>query len=576
MGGGGGEGSGTSSPHPRRVFAARECPDPVSQLGNPLPRPGFWGSFPLSTPHQNPKSWLCRTLEGLCLFCPGMLGEIRFAVFPPHAGMKPDSTYKQLESLEDPAEQPTHFPPKCSHGVLLFAILLTLFILIFFLFFNLRLSSALGSGADGDARYCGDACRIVLVESIPEGMTFSEGSVLNPSTFSTWMNLLGTVTHSLDIASFYWTMTNEDTRTHELSAAQGEQILEELLQLSQRGVTVRIAVSHPSAKSPLNDLQALERSGAMVRTIDMPRLTGGVLHTKFWLVDGTHLYIGSANMDWRSLTQVKELGTAVYNCSCLAKDLGKIFEAYWALGVPDASIPVPWPANYSTTYNMETPLELKLNDTDAAVYFSSSPPALCAAGRTQDLGALLNVIDTAEDFVDVAVMSYLPTTEFSHPQRFWPAIDNHLRKAIFERRVKVRLLAGCWQHSQVTMFPFLKSLAAVADNRTRYSVEVRLFMVPTSAAQARIPYARVNHNKYMVTEKAAYIGTSNWSGDYFVRTAGSALVVNQVVKQTGAGTAAGTGTIREELQAVFERDWNSQYSVDISDAEQWENFCGSR
>lgn len=493
--------------------------------------------------------------------------------------MKPDSTYKQLDPLEDREAQPTHFAPKCSRGMLVSAIL-TLFLLIFLLFFNLRLSSALRGDAGGDAGSCSDACRIVLVESIPEGMSFSDGSVPNPSTFSTWMNLLGTASRSLDIASFYWTMTNEDTQTHEPSAAQGEQILEELLQLSQRDVTVRIAVSRPSAKWPLNDLQALEQSGAVVRVVDMPRLTGGVLHTKFWLVDGTHLYIGSANMDWRSLTQVKELGAAVYNCSCLAKDLGKIFEAYWALGVPDASIPVPWPANYSTPFNMETPLELKLNDTDAAVYFSSSPPALCAAGRTQDLGALLNVIDAAEDFVNIAVMSYLPTTEFSHPQRFWPAIDNRLRKAVFERRVKVRLLAGCWRHSQVTMFPFLKSLAAVADNRTRYSVEVRLFMVPASAAQARIPYARVNHNKYMVTEKAAYIGTSNWSGDYFVRTAGSALVVNQTGSQTGAGTAAGTaagpGTIREQLQAVFERDWGSQYSADISDAERWESLCGSR
>ncbi|NXT59688.1 PLD3 Phospholipase, partial [Pluvianellus socialis] len=408
-----------------------------------------------------------------------------------------------------------------------------------------------------------------LVESIPEGMTFSDGSVTNPSTFFTWMNLLRTVTRSLDIASFYWTMTNEDTGTHEPSATQGEQILEELLRLSQRGVAVRIAVSRPSGKSPLNDLQALEQSGAAVRTVDMPQLTGGVLHTKFWLVDGAHLYVGSANMDWRSLTQVKELGAAVYNCSCLAKDLGKIFEAYWALGVPDASIPVPWPANYSTAFNMETPLELMLNDTTAAVYFSSSPPALCAAGRTQDLGALLGVIDAAEDFVDIAVMSYLPTTEFSHPQRFWPAIDNRLRKAVFERRVRVRLLVGCWRHSRATMFPFLKSLAAVADNRTRYSMEVRLFMVPASAAQARIPYARVNHNKYMVTEKMAYIGTSNWSGDYFTRTAGSALVVNQTVSRTGAGTAA--STIREQLQAVFERDWSSQYSADISDAEQWES-----
>ncbi|NXX85449.1 PLD3 Phospholipase, partial [Urocolius indicus] len=432
-----------------------------------------------------------------------------------------------------------------------------------------------------------------LVESIPEGMSFGHGSAANPSTFSTWMKLLGTATRSLDVASFYWTMTNEDTRTHEPSATQGEQILEQVLQLPRRGVAVRVAVSHPSAKWPQSDLQALERSGAAVRAVDMPRLTGGVLHTKFWLVDGAHLYIGSANMDWRSLTQVKELGAAVYNCSCLAEDLGKVFEAYWALGIPGASIPVPWPANYSTAFNVETPLELKLNDTDAAVYFSSSPPALCAAGRTQDLDALLSVIDAAEDFVDIAVMSYLPTTEFSRPQRcvrgrarpvcarpgspasappdrfpsprFWPAIDNRLRKAVFERRVRVRLLAGCWRHSQVSMFPFLKSLAAVADNQTRYSVEVRLFLVPASAAQARIPYARVNHNKYMVTDKAAYVGTSNWSGDYFTQTAGSALVVNQMGSDTGAGT------VREQLQAVFERDWNSQYSANIADTERWES-----
>ncbi|NXH80623.1 PLD3 Phospholipase, partial [Edolisoma coerulescens] len=295
----------------------------------------------------------------------------------------------------------------------------------------------------------------------------------------------------------------------------------------------------------------------------------------------------------RRSPQVKELGAAVYNCSCLAEDLGKIFEAYWALGVPDASIPAPWPDNYSTAFNAETPLELALNDTAAAVYFSvraapagsalpgpgstldadrrsrqSSPPALCAAGRTRDLDALLAVIDSAEAFVDVAVMSYLPTTEFSRPERFWPAIDDRLRKAVFERGVRVRLLAGCWRHSRASMFPFLKSLAAVADNRTRYDVEVRLFLVPASAAQARIPFARVNHNKYMVTEKAAYVGTSNWSGDYFERTAGSALVVAQ--------PGAGAGTFRQRLQDVFERDWGSRYSVDIGDAESWGGRCGPR
>ncbi|NXW59054.1 PLD3 Phospholipase, partial [Eurystomus gularis] len=186
---------------------------------------------------------------------------------------------------------------------LLSVVFLTLFVLIFFLVFNLRLSSARRGAAGADAGSCGDSCRIVLVESIPEGMSFG-GGALNPSTFTTWTNFLRNVTRSLDIASFYWTLTNEDTQTHEPSAAQGEQILAELLQLSRRGIAVRIAVSRPSAKSPLSDLQALERSGAAVRTVDLPRLTGGVLHTKLWLVDGSHLYIGSANMDWRSLTQV--------------------------------------------------------------------------------------------------------------------------------------------------------------------------------------------------------------------------------------------------------------------------------
>lgn len=53
-------------------------------------------------------------------------------------------------------------------------------------------------------------------------------------------------------------------------------------------------------------------------------------------------------------------------------------------------------------------------------------------------------------------------------------------------------------------------------------------------------------------------------------------MVNQTVSQNSAGTAAGTSTIREQLQAVFERDWSSQYSADISDAERWETVCGSR
>lgn len=69
--------------------------------------------------------------------------------------------------------------------------------------------------------------------------------------------------------------------------------------------------------------------------------------------------------------QVKELGAVVYNCSCLAADLGKIFEAYWFLG-ESKSIPSPWPSSFSTLYNKDTPLQLPLNNTPSHVYLSVS------------------------------------------------------------------------------------------------------------------------------------------------------------------------------------------------------------
>lgn len=115
-------------------------------------------------------------------------------------------------------------------------------------------------------------------------------------------------------------------------------------------------------------------------------------------------------------------------------------------------------------------------------------------------------------------------------------------------------------------------------------------MVPATPKQKEIPYARVNHNKYMVTDKVAYIGTvisqsclslhgpkltcasppsgtSNWSGDYFVSTAGSALVVNQT------GSRSPEPTVQSQLRAVFERDWNSDYSSPVTQRSDLTRLC---
>lgn len=63
----------------------------------------------------------------------------------------------------------------------------------------------------------------------------------------------------------------------------------------------------------------------------------------------------------------------------------------------------------------------------------------------------------------------------------------------------------------------------------------------------------------MVTDNVAYIGTSNWSADYFINTAG----VGFVLEDSDVDRNETTKTLRDDLASVFERDWNSAYAVDL-------------
>lgn len=169
---------------------------------------------------------------------------------------------------------------------------------------------------------------IQIVESIPEGIVYPKGSPTFMSTYEAWNDLIGLAKSSIEIGSFYWTLLREDVYNHS-SAWQGEDIFKLLLETGLAGdVSIKIAQSAPTAANPCLDTEVLHnRKAADVRSVDFPRLFGGgVLHSKVWIIDRKHFYVGSANMDWRSLTQVKELGVLATNCSCLSKDIAKIFD----------------------------------------------------------------------------------------------------------------------------------------------------------------------------------------------------------------------------------------------------------
>ncbi|XP_017860102.1 PREDICTED: phospholipase D3-like [Drosophila arizonae] len=402
-------------------------------------------------------------------------------------------------------------------------------------------------------------CNITLVESIPIGLNYTPNSPKFISTIEAWQKLLDVGRTSLDIGSFYWTMRSEDLGLNESSAKPGEEIFQRLLNNGNgvgSKIKIRIAQSAPSNVSPDVDTQILSTYGAAeVVTLDFPKYFGsGILHTKLWIVDGQHFYLGSANMDWRALTQIKEMGVLGQNCPQLAGDLAKIFKAYWYLGSnPDARIPNSWPYGYNTNYNAEQPMLLNVNGRYIMKgYASSSPPPLSAAGRTNDLDAILKTINTALKFVHISVMDYYPLIMFESKIKYWSAIDNALRTAAVERGVAVKMLISWWKHSDKRMDNYLRSLQDLTM-ANHVDIQIRRFIVPMDEQQQRIPYARVNHNKYMVTDQVAYIGTSNWSGDYFETTAGIGLVLKDPLPQMA-------NSIRKDLESVFDRDWNSTYA----------------
>ncbi|XP_058596459.1 5'-3' exonuclease PLD4 [Neofelis nebulosa] len=403
-----------------------------------------------------------------------------------------------------------------------------------------------------------DACRLVLVESIPQDLPSAAGSPSAQPLAQAWSQLLDAAQESIHVASFYWSLTGPDIGVNDSSSRPGEALLSKLQQRLARNVSLAVATSSPSLARKSTDLQVLAAQGAQVRYVPLRKLTGGVLHSKFWVVDARHIYLGSANMDWRSLTQVKELGVIIYNCSHLARDLEKTFQTYWVLGAPKAVLPRAWPRNLSSHINRFQPLRDSFEGVPTTAYFSASPPPLCPHGRTGDLEALLAVMGGAREFIYASVMEYFPTTRFSRPARYWPVLDTALRTAAFNRGVRVRLLVSCWLHTDPRMFPGLRSLQALSDPEAGVSVDVKVFIVPVRN-HSNIPFSRVNHSKFMVTEKAAYIGTSNWSEDYFSSTSGAGLVVSQRASRARPGVP----TVQEQLRHLFERDWDSPYAVGL-------------
>lgn len=67
-----------------------------------------------------------------------------------------------------------------------------------------------------------------------------------------------------------------------------------------------------------------------------------------------------------------------------------------------------------------------------------------------------------------------------------------------------------------------------------------------------------SHSKFMVTDKAGYIGTSNWAEDYFTDTAGTCIVFEPLLNPLNKRT-----NLIEQMEQIFHRDWHSSLTENL-------------
>ena len=329
----------------------------------------------------------------------------------------------------------------------------------------------------------------MLVETVPSGTEL--GSADLPDTQPTWLELVEGAETSIDLGFFY---------AVEKEGSKLEEVWQAVERAGERGIRVRFLTdtvfekTYPESIARLVDAPTVE-----YRAYDMREDTDGVMHAKYFVVDGRHSYVGSANFDWRSLEHIVELGVRLDSPE-LGRVFAWIFEHDWALA--GGETPPEWDAKSAP----EFPVELSFLGEPTRVWPAVSPPTRLGDPDWFDLPRLLAWIDTAESRVWLQAMRY---RTIGYDKAYWHELESALRRAA-ARGVDVRLQVADWCKERGYV-EGLKSLAVLPN------VDVHFVTVPEDP-EGFISFARVIHSKFLVVDdRRAWVGSSNASRSYFYK-----------------------------------------------------------
>jgi phosphatidylserine/phosphatidylglycerophosphate/cardiolipin synthase-like enzyme len=256
----------------------------------------------------------------------------------------------------------------------------------------------------------------------------------------------------------------------------------------------------------------------------------GILHAKYFVVDGKEAFVGSQNFDWRALEHIHELGVRTTEPVIVGR-LSRLFAIDWAFAETRKVPQFPAQAPMSARNQVE---------------LVASPPFLTPKDIRPALEALLELLDQAKQSVRVQLLSYSPISGQDH---FWPLLDNALRAAAV-RGVKVRLMVSDWSLGSRAL-PHLKALTLIPN------VEVKVVSIP-EAKEGHIPFSRTIHSKYLVVDGTHLaVGTSNWEESYFAESRNIELLFRD-------------SPLALQATKIYDRLWHCSYAFALDPVKVYE------
>jgi phosphatidylserine/phosphatidylglycerophosphate/cardiolipin synthase-like enzyme len=375
------------------------------------------------------------------------------------------------------------------------------------------------------ARLSGTLGPLEFVQSVPD-----ESGLERPgwrTAAEVWPELIESASHRIALGQFYAASVPEGAL---------EPVIAALGAAAARGVDVQFLTEQAFyERDPTTVDRIAALPGVTVRRLPTAETMGGVMHAKYFVVDGEVAFVGSQNFDWRALSHNLELGLVI-RLPGVVSAFQAVFDADWALAVGEGPLTGPRPPDPALDSGPPSFASVSTPEGTLLIRAGLSPRGYLPDDATWDLPGLTAMIRAARRSVRVQVMTYGLT---GYDGRIDRTLDDALRAAA-GRGVEVMLLVADWNQRGER----LEDLRALQRDS---AVQVRFITIPQYSG-GFIPYARVAHAKFMVVDGArSWLGSSNWSPGYFFDSRNVGVFVE------GAPFAA-------RLVEVFDDLWRSPYT----------------